>query len=179
VLVDPAGTYTGSTTLTLYDVPADPTATVTVGGSSATLTTTTAGQNASTSFSGTAGQSVIVHVTSNSFASVSVTLRKPNGLPLGSITSGAASFDLPLQLLPTTGTYTVVIDPSTTNTGALTVSVTAGSASLTVNGTSPVTAVAVTAGSNVTVGVSGGPANTTDWVAMHQVGVSDAIYLDW
>jgi hypothetical protein len=57
--------------------------------------------------------------------------------------------------------------------------VTIGSASLLVNGTSPLTTVFVTAGSTVTVGVSGGPANATDWVGMYQIGAPDSPSLDW
>ena len=50
---DPSGTNVGSTTITLFDVPADATGTVTVGGSAQTLTLGTPGQNGSVTFSGT------------------------------------------------------------------------------------------------------------------------------
>jgi hypothetical protein len=93
--------------------------------------------------------------------------------------SGLASFDLTLQLLPVSGTYRIAVDPTSTNTGSANVNVTAGSASLLVNGTAPVTGVTASASGNVTVAPSGGPANTTDWVALAAIGTADNSYLDW
>jgi YD repeat-containing protein len=125
IALDPAYWETGSVTFTLYDVPADVSTSVTIGGSSATLTTTVAGQNALATFSGTASQQVTVHLTSNSIGgSTTVRLLKPDGSTLTSSSSSSSSFNLSTQTLPTTGTYTVAVDPSTTNTGSLTVNVT-------------------------------------------------------
>jgi YD repeat-containing protein len=124
IKIDPAEIATGSVTLTLYDVPADPSTVLTVGGPSATLTTTTPGQNAQATFSGTSGQQITVHVTGNTMGSVTVKLLKPDGSQLTSTTSSAASFNLATQTLATTGTYTIVIDPGGVNTGAITLNVT-------------------------------------------------------
>jgi YD repeat-containing protein len=124
VKVDPAGSATGSVTLTLYDVPADQSASVSIGGSPATLTTTVPGQNGSVTFSGTASQQVTVHVTSNSMGWVTVKLLKPDGSILTSTLQFLSSFNLSTQTLPSTGTYTILIDPDTTNTGSITVNVT-------------------------------------------------------
>jgi YD repeat-containing protein len=124
IKVDPADIAVGSLTLTLHDVPADQSGSLTVGGSSLTLTTTTPGQNASATFSGTSSQQVTVHVTSNGMGSVTVKLLKPDGTQLTSTTSSASSFNLATQTLPTTGTYTILIDPGGTGTGSITVSVT-------------------------------------------------------
>jgi hypothetical protein len=57
-VVDPQGTATGSMTLTLYNVPPDPTASIVPGGPAVTLTTTTPGQNASATFAASAGQRI-------------------------------------------------------------------------------------------------------------------------
>ena len=54
IVVDASSTHTGSTTVTLYNEPADPTAALT-SGTPRMLTTTTPGQNASYTFNGTAG----------------------------------------------------------------------------------------------------------------------------
>jgi hypothetical protein len=124
VKVDPAGSATGSVTLTLYDVPADQSASISIGGSPATLTTTVPGQNASVTFSGTASQQVTVHITSNSMGWVTVKLLKPDGSILTSTLQFLSSFNLSTQTLPSTGTYTILIDPDTTNTGSITVNVT-------------------------------------------------------
>jgi hypothetical protein len=88
------------------------------------VTTTAPGQNASVTFSGTASQQVTVHVTSNSMGWVTVKLLKPDGSILTSTLQFLSSFNLSTQTLPSTGTYTILIDPDTTNTGSITVNVT-------------------------------------------------------
>ena len=47
-----------------------------------------------------------------------------------------------------------------------------------VNSTAPPTVAGVTSAS-VSVAVSNGPANTTDWVALAQVGSNDFTYISW
>lgn len=123
ILVDPYFANTGSMTLTLYDV-VDFTGNTTVNGSSVTVTLNTRGQNGQVTFSGTSGQQVTVRVTSNTIVGVTVKLLKPDGSQLTSSFSSSSSFNLTQQTLPTTGTYTIVIDPSGTNTGSMNVSVT-------------------------------------------------------
>jgi hypothetical protein len=128
-----SGTYTiwvqhtnstpGSETLQLYNVT-DATGTITIGGSSITFTTSTPGQNAEYTFSGTSGQSVTVHLTSDTFTSVAVSLINPSG---GTLTTGygsANNFNLTSETLSTTGTYTVKVDPQSSYTGTITVNVT-------------------------------------------------------
>jgi len=115
-------TYVGSETLQLYNV-VDASGTVTVGGSAATVTITTPGQNASVTFTGTAGQQVTVHMTNNTVSSMTVSLRNPSNSTLTS-SSGSGSFNLTTQTLSTTGTYTIFLDPSGTNTGSVSVNVT-------------------------------------------------------
>ncbi|HKQ05772.1 MAG TPA: LamG-like jellyroll fold domain-containing protein [Blastocatellia bacterium] len=124
ILVDPFDLYTGNMTLTLYDVPADVSGTITVGGSSVSVTATTPGQNAQLTFSGTSGQQVTVSLTSNTLGNLPVTLFKPDGTILTSTSSGSSSFSLATQTLPTTGTYTILIDPRNANTGSVSVTVT-------------------------------------------------------
>jgi hypothetical protein len=123
LLVNPYSEYTGQITLTLYDV-VDLSGTLTIGGPAVSVTLTTPGQVAQLTFSGTANQQVTVRVTSNTMGSVTVKLLKPDGTTLTSKTSSAASFNLTTQTLPTTGTYTVLVDPSGANIGSLNVSVT-------------------------------------------------------
>ena len=124
ITVNPADIAAGSVTLTLYSVPADSAATLTIGGSAATLTTTTPGQNAAATFSGTATQQVTVHVTISSMTLYTVKLLKPDGTVLASTFRADVSFNLPTQTLPSTGTYTIVVDPDGANTGSITVNVT-------------------------------------------------------
>jgi len=75
--IDPADSSTGQITLTLYDVPADPTASITIGGSPVTVTTTTPGQNAKLTFSGTAGQRVNLQMTGVTIPWALVTMANP------------------------------------------------------------------------------------------------------
>jgi hypothetical protein len=124
IAIDPSGTATGSLTFTLYDVPADVTGSLTVGGSAVPVTISTAGQNGALTFSGTSSQQVTVRITSNTVANLTIKLLKPDGSQLTSTTSSASSFNLATQTLPTTGTYTVVIDPAQWHTGSFNIQVT-------------------------------------------------------
>ncbi len=124
IRVDPGSTATGDLTLTLYDVPADTAGTITIGGSVVSVPLSTPGQNGTLSFSGTSGQQVTVRLTNNTFGTTTVRLLKPDGSQLTVALSLMASFNLSMQTLPTTGTYTIVVDPSDANTGGISVSVT-------------------------------------------------------
>jgi hypothetical protein len=123
LVVDPGGTSTGSTTLTLYDV-VDATGSLSINGSAIAVTITTPGQRAFLTFDGTGNQQVTVRITGNTMGSTTIKLNKPDGTQLTSSTSGASNFNLTTQTLPSSGTYTIVVDPSSTNTGSANVSVT-------------------------------------------------------
>jgi hypothetical protein len=122
LLVAITPTATGNVILRAWDVPADITGTITVGGPAVSLTLGAAGQNASLTFSGSSGQQVTVHVTNNTVLTT-VKLVAPDGsVPASGQSSG--SFDLATQTLSVAGTYTIVVDPVRENTGSLNVSVT-------------------------------------------------------
>jgi hypothetical protein len=110
-------------TLTLYECP-DVTGTVTVGGSAVNVTTTVPGQNGSLTFSGESGQQVTVRMTGNTMNCVTVLLYKPDNGLLTYVFSCSGSFNQATQTLPATGTYKIVVDPNSTNTGSISVSVT-------------------------------------------------------
>jgi hypothetical protein len=63
-------------------------------------------------------------MTNNVIGLTTVRLLKPDGSQLTSSVSSASSFNLSTQTLPTTGTYTIVIDPSGSNKGSVNVAVT-------------------------------------------------------
>jgi hypothetical protein len=120
IVVDPQGVATGAVTLTLYDVPADLTGTITAGGASVTLTTTTPGQNARLTFAGAAGQRVSLKVVTSCCAT-RISILNPDAstlVPATSLSSGGGFVDT--KILPTTGTYTIVIDPQNGVAGAMT-----------------------------------------------------------
>jgi YD repeat-containing protein len=120
--VDPPNNSTGSTTLTLYDVPPDAAGTVTIGGSAVGVTTTVPGQNGTLTFDGTAGQQITVHVTGSTMGTLTVRVFKPDGSQL-TTAWGGANFNLPQATLPTTGTYSILLDPSGPGTGSANISV--------------------------------------------------------
>jgi YD repeat-containing protein len=120
-MLDIDGTNTGNATLTLSSEVDG--GTVTTKGPSVPITISRVGQRARLTFGGTASQQAIVRLTGNSMGSVTVSLLKPDGTQLTWSTSSAASFDLSMQTLPTTGTYTILVDPASTNTGSINVAV--------------------------------------------------------
>ena len=123
VLSDYLEHKTGTVTNTVYDVPADTTGTVTVNGS-AVAVPLSPGQNGTRTFSGTNGQLMTVRMTGNTFGQTTIKLLKPDTSVLATQSSASTNFNMTQQTLPTTGTYTVVVDPSQWNTGTINVAVT-------------------------------------------------------
>lgn len=119
--VDPAKTYTGHVTLTLYDVPPDASGAVTPGGPSATVTTTVPGQNASFTFPGVSGHRVALDLTDVTVSAASVTIRNPDSTILAGpkAFATAGTFIDPLTLTQT-GTYTVFVNPKSRARGKVT-----------------------------------------------------------
>jgi predicted enzyme related to lactoylglutathione lyase len=123
VVIDPSGTGTGQTTTTLFNV-VDVSGSVTINGTAFALSITVPGQIANITFSGTASQLATVRLASSTISCVTVTLLKPDGTSLTSTFSCSGTINLAQQTLPTTGTYTIKIDPNGANLGAANVSVT-------------------------------------------------------
>jgi YD repeat-containing protein len=123
VSFDPSNQSVGTATFTLYDVPANASSSVAIGGTSTTVTITVPGQNAEVTFSGAANQQVTAHIAGTS-GLVYVYVLKPDGSTLNWTQTYASSFSLGPQTLPTSGTYKVSIDPGSDFTGTITVSVT-------------------------------------------------------
>jgi len=121
--VDPFFTHTGSVTLRLYNIIHISGGTA-VGGAALPVTTTTPGQNATVTFVGTSGQGATVRVTNNAIGLMVVKLLTPDGTALTSGFFSGDSFELTPQTLPTTGTYTIALDPFDIRTGSLDVQVT-------------------------------------------------------
>ena len=157
VFIDPAGTSTGSATVLLTTF-ADILGTITVG-TPITVTTTAAGQNARYTFSGTAGQQISVSVTSSTYPgclALTASVLKPDGTTLGSASTCGSTDFVDSLTLPTTGTYTVFINPSGTSTGSATVLLsTFADISGTITAGTPVTVTTTTAGQNARYTFSG------------------------
>jgi hypothetical protein len=121
VTVNPAAQYTGSITLTLST---EVMGSVTINDTATSITIGRAGQNARYTFAGTASQQATVKITGNTLGTVYVNLYTPSGAWQTGTGNAAASFNLPTVTLATTGTYTITVNPTTTNTGSLNLQVT-------------------------------------------------------
>jgi uncharacterized protein YhfF len=120
ILIDPATTATGSTTLQLYDVPPDVTGSIEPGGIPVTVTLTTPGQNALLTFTGQAGQQLTLKA-GPSCCLATITIKNPDGSTVASSTFGSSGGSLTGKVLPQSGQYTIAIDPQGAATGSVTV----------------------------------------------------------
>ncbi|CUS31949.1 hypothetical protein [Candidatus Nitrospira nitrificans] len=118
IVVVPVSNYTGSMTLALSSPI---TATIGLDGPAVPVSITKPGQTARYTFNGKAGQWVNLGLTSVSITSSSVTLMTSEGTILASTAVGTAGGGLEDQdPLPTTGTYTILVDPVGSYTGNMT-----------------------------------------------------------
>ena len=157
LVIDPSGTSTGSI-MVLINTFSDISGTTSIG-TPLTVTTTTAGQNARYTFSGTVGQQISVTLTNSTYAGcagVNVSILKPDGTTLSSTGLCGGSGFIDSVSLPVTGTYTLVIDPSGTSTGSITVLInTFSDISGTTSIGTPLTVTTTTAGQNARYTFSG------------------------
>jgi YD repeat-containing protein len=130
IQIDPYTVATGNLTLTLYSVPADVTGTITIGGSAVPVSLSAIGQNGSFTFSANANQHISLQVTDASGfntpfeCDVNVSILKPDNSPLVNPTCMDAGGTIGSTAIPTTGTYTIFVNPVGTNTGSLTLTLT-------------------------------------------------------
>lgn len=115
IFFDPLSTYTGSFTITVSN---ELEGTIVPQGSAVPVAIGRAGQNARYTFSGNSGQAVSLQLSDVTIRSGYVSILKPDGSPLGQPTSFAyAGAVVDAQVLPTSGTYVVLIDPELSYTG--------------------------------------------------------------
>ena len=118
IAVEPVSNYTGSMTLALSSPV---TGTIAIDGASVPVNLNKVGQTARYTFNGTEGQRVNLGLSSVNITSTGVTLLTSDGTILASTAVGTAGGALEDQNpLPTTGTYTVLIDPVGSYTGKMT-----------------------------------------------------------
>jgi subtilisin family serine protease len=128
ILVDPQSNAVGSVTLTLYDVPDDPTGTLVLGGAASTLALDVPGQNGWRTFSGTAGRTVTLRLTAVTIgtsccSSAKVSVLRPDGTTLVSPANFGTSGKTLSFSLPATGVYSIFVDPQSNGVGNATLSV--------------------------------------------------------
>lgn len=165
VKVDPRQWYAGSATATLYNVSSDQAGTITAGTPlPLTFAATSPGQNATETFSGTAGQKVSLNMTgvtigANQISGTKVTILKPDATTLVAATDvGTTGKFIEPVTLPTTGSYTINVDPQGANTGGVTLSLAnfAGDTTGTITANGPgVVFTAAAAGQNGTLTFTG------------------------
>ncbi|WDH34138.1 Ig-like domain-containing protein [Pseudomonas chlororaphis] len=168
IYLNPGSADIGSMTFHLISVPADVTGTISIDGADATLTTTAIGQNGSLTFSGTAGQRIYLSTPNSTYPSTrseSVILYKPDASGNASTSNGfiyngmwsTGSYTDTLTL-PTSGTYTIYLNPGNADTGSMTFHLTSvpadATGSVTING-SALTVTTTAEGQNASVTFSG------------------------
>ncbi|WP_082078586.1 IPT/TIG domain-containing protein [Bradyrhizobium sp. LTSP849] len=121
ILFDQSGPTTGTATFSLYDVPQDLTATLTAGGGTVPMTTTAPGQNMSLTFSGTVNQSISLTTQASGFSCWDMKVFQPDGVTQFYSTSycGGGTFFTDVLILPASGTYSILINPGSFQTGTL------------------------------------------------------------
>jgi YD repeat-containing protein len=123
VLIDPQLAYIGGMRLTLIEV-VDTTGSFEINGPAVTITTTPA-QNARLTFSGAAGQRLFLNFINLTIPESFVTILNPNGTTLiDNIRLYGNGGSIDVQTLPTTGSYTLLIDPSNFFAGSATLQAT-------------------------------------------------------
>ena len=123
VTVDPSGSQTGSSRVTVYEVPADQAGTLqpSAAGEAQTLSFATPGQNARLSFNGQAGEWVSLKGTSIGAAS-NVRLLKADGSAVGPTANMSTDGSLlDAVKLPATGGYLIDVNPTYGATGSITI----------------------------------------------------------
>jgi RHS repeat-associated protein len=122
LLVAPSSGASGTASVEVWSVPADLAPTLTLGGAPVTATTTVRGQNVVYSFPGAAGQRISARLSATASSGsgwFNYTIRMPGGAQLyGNCCDGSGTvvFADPL-VLPVTGTYTILVDPTNTLLG--------------------------------------------------------------
>jgi len=172
ILLDPTGTATGTTGLTLYEVPPDVSGPIRADGTSTPVTTTVPGQNARLTFEGVSGQRVSLKLSAGSTGTVSI--RAPDNSTVGSASIGVVPSFIDTRTLSAGGQHAVFTDYLNAGTGTLSLNLytvppdvtgtmTFGvgfAASLTVPGQNALLTFAGTAARRASVTVSSGPNGT-------------------
>ena len=113
---------TGTVKLTAYDA-SDHTGTITINGSPVTTEIGTPGQNTLLTFSGSEGEAVKATASTVSIAASHLALISPSGSYLDDDAFGTSGVSFE-KTLPSTGTYTLLVDPDGANTGHATIALT-------------------------------------------------------
>lgn len=120
ITVDPQVVATGSTTLTLYDVPTDVAGSMSIGGAPLSLAFAAPGPERAHHVRRERGPGAQLEALRRCGASSFVSILKPDGTTLVSQTSVGTSGRTIAVTLPLAGIYTIVVDSQAAATGGLT-----------------------------------------------------------
>ena len=120
LVIDPDDALTGSATVTVTDVPPDVSGEVAIGGAPVAFAVTTPGQNARISFVGNAGQRIALMTSNTTIGYSGVTIQASDG---SQVIYGpmANNFVLGPVYLPSTGVYSILVNPFEGYAGTMTV----------------------------------------------------------
>jgi uncharacterized protein YhfF len=123
IIIDLSGTLTGSITVQLFTFSDVSGGAIVQGGSAASLTIASRGQNGSFTFTGAVSQMAGFQVTASSITGGSVHFQRPNGTSVSGtcITVGCTQS---VVMLDAAGTWKIVVDPSGTSTGSISIKLT-------------------------------------------------------
>jgi hypothetical protein len=93
---------------------------ITPGGSAVTVNIPNPGDKATATFTGTAGQRVSLDITNSTIASMKISLLKPNGSAVFTVSATKTAKFVDTNTLPSNGTYKLVVDPNQDRTGKVT-----------------------------------------------------------
>ena len=93
---------------------------ITPGGPAVTVTISNAGTTATATFAGTKGQRVSLNISGSTISSFKVSLLKPSGSALFTVSATRTAKFVDTNTLPATGTYKLVVDPNNNYTGKVT-----------------------------------------------------------
>jgi len=120
VLVDPSGDNTGSTTLTLYEVPSDVSGPITTDGTPVTANMLVPGQNARLTFDSTGNRRISLKGSANSVTLEDVTIYNPSDATVVTFPFTSNEWFLDTMTLQDPGTYKIALDPSGSSIGSTT-----------------------------------------------------------
>lgn len=125
IYIDPAGTNTGSVTVTAYDVPVDLSGSISIAGAEVPISLINPAQNGRLAFEGAAGQVVKltmkqVTIAGSPCCSAWVSIETPGGATLGARQLFGTVGGSLVRTLTTSGVHSVFIDPVNANTGGVT-----------------------------------------------------------
>jgi hypothetical protein len=165
VLLRPLGTTYGALTLRAYQVPADAAATIATTGTPSTLTAGTPGQNGRWTFTGSAGQKLAFGLSGGTIGEYDahVSVLKPDGSVLLAWQYCGQSCNFDPTVLPVSGTYTVLFDPTGNATGSLTAAVSGFVTGTATVGGPAVTLTTVAAGQNASWAFTGTAGQRVSW----------------